>query len=620
MYTENEKIINISIEEEMKNSYIDYSMSVIVGRALPDVRDGLKPVHRRILYAMYREGLLSNKKYSKCAGVVGECLKKYHPHGDTAVYDTLVRLAQPWKMRHPLIDGQGNFGSVDGDSAAAYRYTEARMEKIAEEMLVDIDKATVNFIPNFDETTLEPTVLPSRIPNLLVNGSSGIAVGMATNIPPHNLSEVTNAIIHLIDNPDDGVEALMEYIKGPDFPTGGIVYGEEGIRGMYTRGRGRMKVRGRAFTEINKNGRESLIISEIPYTVNKASLIEKTATLVRHKKIEGISDIRDESDKDGMRIVIDLKRNEVPEIVLNKLYKHTQLQVTFGAIMIALDHGQPRVMGLKEILGHYIDHRSEVILRRTKFDLDKAEARAHILEGFKIALDNLDEIVAIIRASSNRAEAQDKLISKFDFSEIQSTAILDMRLYQLTGMEQGKVDAEYKELLKTISYLKSILESDLKVKNIIKDDLIEIKNKYSNDRRTDIVAGGTEITMEDLIANESCIITVSNSGYIKRAPLSFYRSQKRGGKGMLGMGTKEEDYVEHLFSASTHDYILFFARDGVVHWLKVYEIPEASRQSKGKAIVNLLGISPQSGISAMLRVESFDKEHNIIKVTKKRYH
>ncbi len=601
----------------MKNSYIDYSMSVTVGRALPDVRDGLKPVHRRILYAMYREGLLSNRKYSKCAGVVGECLKKYHPHGDTAVYDTLVRLAQQWNMRYPLIDGQGNFGSVDGDSAAAYRYTEARMEKIAEEMLVDIDKATVNFIPNFDETTVEPTVLPSRIPNLLVNGSSGIAVGMATNIPPHNLGEVCDAIVHLIDNPDAEVEDLTQYIKGPDFPTGGIVYGEEGIRGMYTRGRGRMKVRGRAFTETSKTGRESLVISEIPYTVNKASLIEKTAILVRHKKIEGISDIRDESDKDGMRIVIDLKRNEIPEIVLNQLYKHTQLQVTFGAIMIALDHGQPRVMGLKEILGHYIDHRSEVIVRRTKFDLDKAEARAHILEGFKIALDNLDEIVSIIRASSNRVDAQNKLIAKFKFTEIQSTAILDMRLYQLTGMEQGKVDAEYKELLKTISYLKSILESDLKVKGIIKEDLIEIRNKYGNDRKTDIVAGGTEITMEDLIANESCIITVSNSGYIKRAPLSFYRSQKRGGKGMLGMGTKEEDYVEHLFSASTHDYILFFTRDGMVHWLKVYEIPEASRQSKGKAIVNLLGISPKSGVSAMLRVESFDKERNIIKVTKK---
>lgn len=617
MFSDKERIMNVSIEEEMKNSYIDYSMSVIVGRALPDVRDGLKPVHRRILYAMYKEGLLSNRKYSKCAGVVGECLKKYHPHGDTAVYETLVRMAQEWNLRYPLIDGQGNFGSIDGDAAAAYRYTEARMEKIAEEMLADIDKETVNFTPNFDETTEEPVVLPSRVPNLLINGSSGIAVGMATNIPPHNLREVVDGVIHLIDNPDASVKDLMKHIHGPDFPTGGIIFGGGEIYRMYSEGRGHLKVRGRAFTETNKAGRESIIVSEIPYTVNKASLVEKIADLVREKKVTGISDIRDESDKEGMRIVIDLKRGEIPEVVLNQLYKHTQLQTTFGAVMIALDHGQPRVMGLKEILNHYIQHRREVVVRRTQFELNKAEARAHILEGFKIALAHLDDVVAIIRASKNREEAHRELVAKFGFSDIQTGAILDMRLYQLTGLEREKIDAEYKELLKTISYLKSILASDQKVLNLIKDELGEVKESYGDDRRTEIVHDDSEITVEDLIADEACIITVSHSGYIKRAPLNFYRSQRRGGKGMVGMETKEEDYVEHLFSASTHDYILFFTRDGMVHWLKVYEIPEAGRQSKGKAIVNLLGISPQSGIAAMLRVKEFDDQHNIIMVTRK---
>ncbi|MCD6459492.1 DNA gyrase subunit A [bacterium] len=617
MFTGKENIVNVSIEEEMKNSYIDYSMSVIVGRALPDVRDGLKPVHRRILYAMYREGLLSNRKYSKCAGVVGECLKKYHPHGDTAVYDTLVRMAQKWNLRYPFIDGQGNFGSIDGDRAAAYRYTEARMAKIAEEMLADIDKKTVDFSPNFDETTVEPDVLPSRVPNLLVNGSSGIAVGMATNIPPHNLNEVIDGIIRLIDNPQAEIEELMQYIKGPDFPTGAIIYGENGIISMYKKGRGKMKLRGRAFTETSKNGREHLIINEIPYTVNKANLIEKIAHLVRDKKVTGISDIRDESDRQGMRIVIDIKRGEIPEVVLNQLYKHTQLQITFGAIMIALDHGQPRVMNLKDILGNYIAHRREVVIRRTKFELDKAEARAHILEGFKIALANLDDVVHIIRNCANRQEAHRRLIEKFALSIIQTNAILDMRLYQLTGLERDKIEDEYKELLKLISHLISILESDQMLRDIIKRELEEVKKSFGDERRSEIIKSDTEITMEDLIANEGCIITVSHTGYIKRAPLSYYRSQHRGGKGMMGMETKQEDYVEHLFSASTHDYILFFSRDGMVHWLKVYEIPESGRQSKGKAIVNLLGIAPESGIAAMLRVKEFDDTHHLVIITRK---
>lgn len=617
MFSDKERIVNVAIEDEMKSSYIDYSMSVIVGRALPDVRDGLKPVHRRILYAMYREGLLSNRKYSKCAGVVGECLKKYHPHGDSAVYDSLVRMAQEWNLRYPLIDGQGNFGSVDGDSAAAYRYTEARMAKIAEEMLADIDKNTVNYTPNFDETTDEPVVLPSRVPNLLINGSSGIAVGMATNIPPHNLGEVVDGLICLIDDPAATTADLMQHIKGPDFPTGGIIYGHAGIRNMFEKGRGHIKLRGRAFTETNKAGRESIIVNEIPYTVNKAALIEKIADLVSDKKISGISDIRDESDKEGMRIVIDLKRGEIPEIVLNQLYKHTQMQITFGAILIALDHGQPRVMTIREILKHYIEHRREVVIRRTQFELDKAEARAHILEGFKIALDNLDEVVAIIRGSNNRTEAHARLVERFGFTDVQAGAILDMRLYQLTGLERDKIEDEYRELIKLIEYLRSVLASDQMVSDIIKEELIEVRDKYNNKRRTDIVHADTELTMEDLIANESCIITVTHSGYIKRAPLSYYRAQKRGGKGITGLNMKEEDYVEHLFSASTHDHILFFTRSGDVHWLKVYEIPEASRISKGKAIVNLLGISPDSGIATMLRVKEFDNEHNVIMVTRK---
>ena len=491
------------------------------------------------------------------------------------------------------------------------------MEKIAEEMLADIDKNTVDFTPNFDETTNEPVVLPSKVPNLLINGSSGIAVGMATNIPPHNMGEVVDGLVYMIDNPDIEPLELRQFIKGPDFPTGGIIYGETGIKSMFTKGRGHIRLRGKAFTEISKGGRESLVVSEIPYTVNKASLIEKIADLVRNKKLTGISDIRDESDKEGMRIVIDIKRGEIPEVVLNQLYKHTQMQTTVGAILIALDHGQPRIMNIKEILGHYIDHRKEVVIRRTRFELDKAEARAHILEGFKIALANLDDVVKIIRGSSNRAEAHETLMARFGFSIIQANAILDMRLYQLTGLERDKIEDEYLALLKTIEHLRAILASDQMVRDIIKEELLEVRKTYTDTRRTEIVADASEITMEDLIANEACIIMVTHTGYIKRAPLSFYRSQKRGGKGMMGMGTKEEDYVEHLFSANTHDYILFFSRDGMVHWLKVYEIPEASRTSKGKAIVNLLGISPQSGIAAMLRVDQFDDQHYIIKVTRK---
>lgn len=606
----------ISIEEEMKSSYLDYAMSVIIGRALPEIRDGLKPVQRRILYAMFREGLLPGKKYSKCAGVVGEVLKKYHPHGDTAVYDALVRLAQDFNMRYPLVDGQGNFGSIDGDPAAAYRYTEARLAKIAEELLSDIDKETVDFTPNFDETTEEPVVLPTRIPNLLINGSAGIAVGMATNIPPHNLGEVVDGLIMLLENPDITINDLMTVIKGPDFPTGAMIYGAGGIVEAYTHGRGLIKVRAKARIDREAKGGDSIIISELPYQVNKARLIEKIAELVREKRIEGISDIRDESDRDGIRIVLELKRAEVPQVILNNLYKHTQMESTFGIIMLALVNGQPRILNLKRMLGYFLHHRRDVILRRTRFELRKAEEKAHILEGLKIALDHLDEIITLIRNSKNPEEARNGLMTKYPLTEVQAQAILDMKLQRLTGLERDKIVKDYEDTLKEIDRLKEILGSEKLVSKIIKDELVEIKNKYGDGRKTEIVAETAELTIEDLITEEDMVITLSHNGYIKRNPLSIYRSQRRGGKGLTGMETREEDYVEQLFIGSTHDYMLFFSNLGRLYWKKIYEIPEAGRTAKGKALVNLLPLTEAERITIALNVKDF-KEGFLVMFTKK---
>ncbi|MCL0086281.1 DNA gyrase subunit A, partial [Thermodesulfovibrionales bacterium] len=583
--------VSISIEKEMKVSYLDYAMSVIIGRALPEVRDGLKPVQRRTLYAMFREGLLPGRQYSKSAGVVGEVLKKYHPHGDTAVYDALVRLAQNFNMRYPLVDGQGNFGSIDGDPAAAYRYTEARLAKIAEELLTDIDKGTVDFIPNFDETTEEPTVLPARIPNLLINGSTGIAVGMATNIPPHNLKEVIDGLIMLLRDPDITINDLMSVIKGPDFPTGATINGTEGIVDAYTHGRGLIKVKANARIDREANGGDSIIITEIPYQVNKARLIEKIAELVREKRIEGISDIRDESDRDGMRIVIEVKRGEVPHVILNNLYKHTQMESTFGVIMLAIVGGQPRILNLKEMLNYFLRHRRDVVLRKTGFELRKASEKAHILEGLKIALDYLDEIISLIRRSITPEEAKNGLLMNYPLTEIQSQSILDMRLQGLTGLEREKIVKDHKETAEEIDRLKAILESEASVSKIIGDELLEIKNKYGDDRRTEIVAAITDLTIEDLITREEMVITISHNGYIKRNPLSTYRSQRRGGKGLIGMETREDDYVEQLFIGSTHDYIFFFSNLGRFYCQKIYQIPEAGRTAKGKAIVNLLQLS-----------------------------
>ncbi len=608
--------IPVNIEEEMKVSYLDYAMSVIIGRALPEVRDGLKPVQRRILYAMFREGLLPGRKYSKSAGVVGEVLKKYHPHGDTAVYDAMVRLAQDFNMRYMLVDGQGNFGSIDGHRAAAYRYTEARLAKIAEELLADIDKETVDFIPNFDETTEEPKVLPSKIPNLIVNGAAGIAVGMATNIPPHNLGEVIDSLVMLLEDPAVTVERLMTAIKGPDFPTGGIIHGTGGIKDAYATGRGLIKIRAKARIEREHRGGENIIISEMPYQVNKARLIEKIAELVREKHIEGISDIRDESDRDGIRVVIELKRGEMAEVILNNLYKHTQMETTFGIIMLALVNGQPHVLGLKKVLNHFLQHRRDVILRRTRFELRKAEERAHILEGLKIALDHLDEIIALIRASKSPEEARQGLIAGYALTEVQAQAILDMKLQRLTGLEREKIVNEYKETLKEIERLKAILGSEALVAKIIKDELIEIRTKYADERRTEITEETREITIEDLITEEEMVITLSHTGYIKRNPLSAYRSQRRGGKGLIGMETKEEDFVEQLFIGSTHDYMLFFSNLGRLYWLKTYQIPEAGRAAKGKALINLLQLAEGEHISTALPVRDF-KEGYLIMITKK---
>ena len=607
----------VNIEQEMKTSYLDYSMSVIVGRALPDVRDGLKPVHRRILYAMFREGLLHNKKYSKSAGVVGEVLKKYHPHGDSAVYDTMVRMAQDFNMRYPLVDGQGNFGSVDGDPAAAYRYTEARLTKLAEELLADIDKETVDFTPNFDDTTVEPSVLPTRVPNLLINGSAGIAVGMATNIPPHNLSEVVDGLVMMIDNPEVTIPDLMTVIKGPDFPTAGFIHGYEGIRQAFLTGRGIIQMRARATIEEGKGDRESIIVTELPYQVNKARLLERIAELVQEKKITGISEIRDESDREGMRIAIDLKKGELSTVILNQLFKHTAMQSTFGVIMLALVNNQPRVLNLRKLLSNFIQHRREVVMRRTKFDLRKAEERAHILLGLKIALDNLDAVIALIKASANPEEARNGLVREFTLSEIQAQAILDMRLQRLTGLERDKIIAEYEEVLKEIARLTEILGSDVLVMKIIRDELLAIKAEYGDVRRTEIVAQTSEIDIEDLIKDEEMVITISHAGYIKRIPLTTYRAQRRGGKGKMGMETKETDFVERLFTATTHSYILFFTNKGRVYWLKVHQIPEAGRQAKGKAIVNLLQMGQNERVTAALPIRHFTPDKFILMATKR---
>ncbi len=615
MYNPNERIEPVNIEDEMQRAYIDYSMSVIVGRALPDARDGLKPGNRRILYAMHERGWTHNKPFVKCAKVVGEVIGNFHPHGDAAVYDTMVRMAQDFSMRYPLIHGQGNFGSVDGDPPAAYRYTECRLNRMAGEMLADIDKRTVDTRANFDETLQEPVVLPARLPNLLANGSTGIAVGMATNIPPHNLGELTDALIHLIDHPEASIADLMQYVKGPDFPTGGVVCGLAPIKSMYETGRGLIKLRGKAGIESDRHGKENIVITEIPYALNKSSLIEKIAHLVQEKKLEGISDIRDESDKDGIRIVIELKRGTIPRVLLNNLFKQTPLAMTFGAILLAIDRGQPRVMNLKQIMQCFLHHRFDVVTRRARFDLEKAEARAHILEGLKIALDHLDEVVKTIRGARDRDQARADLMKRFGLTEIQANAILDMRLYQLTNLERAKIDEEYLEIIKLINYLRDLLAQDQKIYEVIKEDLKDLKKTYADERRTEITPDEDEINIEDLIADRSYVITITHSGYIKRVPVSTYRNQRRGGKGVVGMGMRDEDYVEHVFMASTHDYILFFTERGRVYWKKVYEIPEGARATKGKAIVNLLEISNDEKIAAMIRVREFSETNHLVMAT-----
>jgi len=610
-----EKIIPQIIEQEMKSSYLDYSMSVIVGRALPDVRDGLKPVHRRILYAMYKMGMFHNKPFKKSARIVGEVLGKFHPHGDVAVYDSLVRMVQDFSLRYPLIKGQGNFGSVDGDSAAAMRYTEAKLSKLAEDMLQDIEKKTVKFVPNFDGSLKEPLFLPSKLPNLLINGSSGIAVGMATNIPPHNIKEVSDSIIYLIDNPDCPVNELMQFVKGPDFPTAGIISGKSGIKNAYATGKGRVIVKARHHIEEGKTTKR-IIVSEIPYMVNKSQLLDEIATLVNNKKIKGISDLRDESDRKGMRIVISLKKEANPDIVMNQLLKHTRLKVTFGVIMLALVNGQPKILNLKELIQNYIDYRRKVVRKRTEFDLAKAEDRSHILHGLLIALQNINETVKMVKESDSAEEAKKILISKLKITEKQALAILDMKLQRLTGLEQDKIKNENKELLDLIKQLKIILADENEILKIIKKELDDLKNKYGDERKTEIVEEEEEeITAEELIAPEDMVITITHSGYIKRQALGTYRQQKRGGRGVIAAGTRDEDFVEDLFIANTHDYILFFTNEGKVHWLKVYEIPEGTRQAKGKAIVNLLKLDEKEKITAFVPVKKF--EGFLAMVTKK---
>ncbi len=609
------RILPREIDDEMKSSYLDYAMSVIVSRALPDARDGLKPVHRRILYAMFRDGLLHNKGFSKCAGVVGEVLKKYHPHGDAAVYDALVRLAQPWNMRYILVDGQGNFGSIDGDSAAAYRYTETRLNRLGEEMLLDIDKETVGFVPNFDSKTKEPTVLPSKIPNLLINGSSGIAVGMATNIPPHNTAEVVDAATAQIDNPDIEIDELMQYVSAPDFPTGGLILGMTGVREAYKKGYGIIRIRGKTTIEKTKNS-ERIIVTEIPYQVNKAQLIEQIAELASDKKVTGISDLSDESNREGIRIVIDLKKDANSDVVLNQLFTHSRLESSFGIIMIALVDNQPKVLTLKDMLQHFIDHRVHVVTKRTEFDLRKAAERSHLLEGIIIALQNIDAIVDLIKKSRNTELAAAGLTMKFRLSELQAKAVLDIRLQRLSSLEQEKIRQEQSEILQEIKRLKEILSSRKNIMEVIKQELKEIREMYGDRRRTTISEASEEIEVEDLIKPEEMVITITHSGYIKRSPLSSYRQQHRGGRGATAAGTKEGDFIEDIFTANTHSYILFFTDKGNVHWIKVYSIPEASKQAMGKAIVNLLELENEK-VSAFVPVKHFDKDHYLVLTTKK---
>jgi len=608
----------VNIEDEMRKSYMDYAMSVIVGRALPDIRDGLKPVHRRILYAMQDLGNFWNKSYKKSARIVGDVIGKYHPHGDVAVYDSIVRMAQSFSLRYPLIDGQGNFGSQDGDPAAAMRYTEVRMSEIASELLADIDKETIDFVPNYDGTIGEPSILPAKTPNLLINGSSGIAVGMATNIPPHNIKEVIDGTTALIKKPDLSMDELMKIIPGPDFPTAGFIYGREGIREAYRTGRGILQLRARTFIEKKARGeKECIIISEIPYQVNKSRLIERIAELVQEKKIEGISDLRDESDREGVRIVIELKRNEITKVVLNQLYQHTQMQITFGIIMLALVDNLPKILNLKELLNHFIDYRKVIILRRTAYELKKAEHRAHILEGLKIAISNLDKIIALIRSSANPGVAREGLMKKFKLSQIQAQAILDMRLQRLTALERDKIDEEYLEVGKFIKRLKQILDKEALVQEIIIEELTETRKKYGDERKTEIIEKEAEINIEDLIIEEDMVVTITHNGYIKRNPISLYRSQRRGGKGVTGITTRQEDFVEDMFVASTHSYILFFTNTGKVFWQKIYEIPQAGRAAMGKAIVNLLHLSSEETIAAILPVREFEEGKYIVMATKK---
>lgn len=610
------KIVPIRLEEEMKKSYIDYAMSVIVGRALPDVRDGLKPVHRRILYAMHESGMGPDKPHKKSARVVGDVLGRYHPHGDSAVYDAMVRMAQNFSIRYPLIDGHGNFGSIDGDSAAAMRYTEVRMSKIALELLRDIEKETVNFIPNYDDSMEEPAVLPSRIPHLLINGSSGIAVGMATNIPPHNITEVINGVIHLIDKPEATVKELTEDIKGPDFPTAGQIMGRDGIRQAYETGRGSVQMRGVSRIEKMNNGKMRILITELPYLVNKARLIEKIAELVRDKKIDGITDLRDESDRTGMRVVIELRRDINPQIVLNQLYKQTQLQDSFGVIMLALVDGKPRVLNLKEMLYYYLEHQKDVIVRRTRYELRKAEERLHIVEGLKIAIDHIDEVIRTIRQSRDVETAKNNLMDRFALSEKQAQAIVDMRLGKLSGLEREKLEEEYRDLISRIAYYRNVLSDEKMVMKIIKDELTEIREKYGDERRTQINASEENLEKEDLIAEEDVVIAITHGGYIKRQPITTYKNQKRGGRGISAITTKEEDFVEHLFITTTHHYLLFFTNKGKVYRLKGYEIPEASRQAKGTAIVNLLYITGDDKITAVIPIKSYEQGEYLLTATK----
>ena len=608
--------LNRDIVDEMNESYLNYSMSVIVSRALPDVRDGLKPVHRRILYGMSELGSSWNRPYKKCARIVGEVMGKYHPHGDASIYDALVRMAQDFSMRYELVDGQGNFGSIDGDNAAAMRYTESRMTKLSSELLKDLEKDTVEWSPNFDETLKEPTVLPTTVPTLLVNGSEGIAVGMATKIPPHNLCEIVDGLVELINNKDITTDELMGHIKGPDFPTAGMILGVDGLKSAYETGRGKIKMRARAHIETAKNGKDSIVITEVPYQTNKANVVEKIADLVRDKKVVGITDLRDESDKDGIRVVIETKRDAVPEVILNQLYQHTQLQDTFGIILLALVDNVPKVMPLKTVLEHFVDFRHEVVVRRTEFDLKAAEARAHILEGLKIALDNIDEVISIIKGSKDPAQAKEGLMNAFNLSEIQSQAILDMRLQRLTGLEVDKVVAEYKEVIQLIAYLKGILESKSQRMDIIKDEILAVKEEFGDERRTEIIPVDANFSMEDMIAEEEVVLTITHSGYIKRTALNTYRTQRRGGRGVQGATSNEEDFVEHLFIANTHNYMLFFTNLGKCYWLKVYDIPQGGRATKGRAIVNLIGCEPGEKVEAFVSVKEFNDTHYIVMATR----